>query len=81
MPNGARGLMLAVMMSALMSSLTSIFNSSSTIFTMDIWRRLRKNSSDMELMRTHQTWSSWLSAGEDNSTLFYNYNKITYDTI
>ncbi|KAF6035499.1 SLC5A9 [Bugula neritina] len=50
MPNGARGLMLAVMMSALMSSLTSIFNSSSTIFTMDIWRRLRKNSSDMELM-------------------------------
>ena len=33
--------MLAVMMAALMSSLTSIFNSSSTIFTMDIWTRLR----------------------------------------
>jgi Na+/proline symporter len=29
MPPGARGLMLAVMMAALMSSLTSIFNSSS----------------------------------------------------
>jgi sodium/glucose cotransporter 1/sodium/glucose cotransporter 9 len=50
MPDGLRGLMLAVMMSALISSLTSIFNSSSTIFTMDIWRRIRKNATDVELM-------------------------------
>ncbi|XP_069135421.1 sodium/glucose cotransporter 4-like [Argopecten irradians] len=50
MPVGLRGLMLAVMMSALISSLTSIFNSSSTIFTMDIWRRIRKNAGDVELM-------------------------------
>ncbi|KFU98232.1 Sodium/glucose cotransporter 4, partial [Pterocles gutturalis] len=41
MPSGLRGLMIAVMMAALMSSLTSIFNSSSTLFTMDIWRKLR----------------------------------------
>ncbi|XP_072163747.1 sodium/glucose cotransporter 4-like [Diadema setosum] len=50
MPVGLRGLMLAVIMSALMSSLTSIFNSSSTIFTIDIWRRIRPNSSETELM-------------------------------
>lgn len=50
MPAGARGLMLAVMMAALMSSLTSIFNSSSVIFTMDIWRRIRPRSHDWELM-------------------------------
>lgn len=50
MPTGARGLMIAVMMSALMSSLTSIFNSSSTIFTMDIWTRIRKNASEAELL-------------------------------
>ena len=51
MPDGIRGLMLAVMMSSLMSSLTSIFNSASTIFTMDVWRFFRKNrSSEMELM-------------------------------
>jgi uncharacterized sodium:solute symporter family permease YidK len=31
--------MLAVMMAALMSSLTSVFNSASTIFTIDIWVR------------------------------------------
>ncbi|GIY60344.1 hypothetical protein CDAR_9651 [Caerostris darwini] len=50
MPAGARGLMISVMLAALMSSLTSIFNSSSTIFTMDIWRRIRKNASETELL-------------------------------
>ncbi|XP_071951939.1 sodium/mannose cotransporter SLC5A10-like [Antedon mediterranea] len=41
LPSGLTGLMLAVMLCALVSSLTSIFNSSSTIFTLDIWRKLR----------------------------------------
>eukprot|EP00057_Strongylocentrotus_purpuratus_P011653 XP_011666127.1 PREDICTED: sodium/glucose cotransporter 5-like [Strongylocentrotus purpuratus] len=50
MPIGARGLMMAVMIAALMSSLTSIFNSGSTIFTMDIWRRIRPNAKNRELM-------------------------------
>ncbi|XP_028856152.1 sodium/glucose cotransporter 4 isoform X3 [Denticeps clupeoides] len=50
MPVGMRGLMIAVMMAALMSSLTSIFNSSSTLFTMDIWQRLRLQASERELM-------------------------------
>jgi len=42
--------MIAVMMAALMSSLTSIFNSSSTLFVIDIWQRIRKNASEQELM-------------------------------
>lgn len=50
MPTGLRGLMLAVMMAALMSSLTSVFNSSSTLFTCDIWTKIRKNASQRELM-------------------------------
>ncbi|XP_055450300.1 sodium/mannose cotransporter SLC5A10 isoform X2 [Psammomys obesus] len=50
MPIGLRGLMIAVMMAALMSSLTSIFNSSSTLFTMDIWRRLRPCAGERELL-------------------------------
>ncbi|RXN02120.1 Sodium/glucose cotransporter 5 [Acipenser ruthenus] len=45
-----RGLMIAVMMAALMSSLTSIFNSSSTLFTIDIWKKYRKNGSERELL-------------------------------
>eukprot|EP00088_Acartia_fossae_P003904 TRINITY_DN11679_c1_g1_i5.p1 TRINITY_DN11679_c1_g1~~TRINITY_DN11679_c1_g1_i5.p1 ORF type:complete len:657 (+),score=100.25 TRINITY_DN11679_c1_g1_i5:30-2000(+) len=50
MPTGLRGMMLAVMLAALMSSLTSIFNSSSTIFTMDIYPRFRPKASEGELL-------------------------------
>ncbi|XP_037340483.2 sodium/glucose cotransporter 1-like [Pungitius pungitius] len=50
MPNGLRGLMLSVMMASLMSSLTSIFNSASTLFTMDIYTKIRKRASERELM-------------------------------
>ncbi len=42
--------MLAVMLAALMSSLTSIFNSSSTIFTMDIYVFFRPRASEKELL-------------------------------
>ncbi|XP_007891713.2 sodium/myo-inositol cotransporter 2 [Callorhinchus milii] len=50
LPGGLRGLMMAVMVAALMSSLTSIFNSSSTIFTMDLWLRFRPHCTEWELM-------------------------------
>eukprot|EP00041_Stephanoeca_diplocostata_P025200 m.655104 g.655104 ORF g.655104 m.655104 type:complete len:201 (+) comp22695_c0_seq3:683-1285(+) len=38
LPDGLVGLVVAAMLSALMSTLASVFNSSSTLFTMDIWR-------------------------------------------
>ncbi|XP_040829823.1 sodium/myo-inositol cotransporter 2 isoform X2 [Ochotona curzoniae] len=50
LPTGLRGLMMAVMVAALMSSLTSIFNSASTIFTMDLWNHVRPRASERELM-------------------------------
>uniref|UniRef100_A0A8D0DCT6 Sodium/glucose cotransporter 1 n=1 Tax=Sander lucioperca TaxID=283035 RepID=A0A8D0DCT6_SANLU len=50
MPNGLRGLMLSVMMASLMSSLTSIFNSASTLFTMDIYTKIRRSATERELM-------------------------------
>ncbi|KAF4085823.1 hypothetical protein AMELA_G00099460 [Ameiurus melas] len=56
MPRGLRGLMLAVMLAALMSSLASIFNSSSTLFTMDIWTRIRPQARDRELMIVGRMW-------------------------
>ena len=40
--------MLAVMLAALMSSLTSIFNSASTLFTIDVYTRLRTSASELE---------------------------------
>ncbi|XP_033733162.1 sodium/glucose cotransporter 5-like [Pecten maximus] len=50
LPNGLRGFLMAVILSAIMSSLTSIFNSSSTLFTMDLWRRFRPLSTQRELL-------------------------------
>ena len=42
--------MLAVMIAALMSSLSSAVNSSSTIFTMDIYKVVRPRASNKELL-------------------------------
>ena len=50
MPSGGRGVMLAVMMSGLVSTLTSIYNSAATIFTMDIWKHVRMSAGEFELM-------------------------------
>ncbi|KAM6934297.1 sodium/myo-inositol cotransporter [Xenentodon cancila] len=50
MPVGLRGLMMAVMIAALMSDLDSIFNSASTIFTLDIYQTIQKNASQRELL-------------------------------
>ncbi|XP_038616564.1 sodium/glucose cotransporter 4 isoform X2 [Tachyglossus aculeatus] len=48
---GLRGLLVAVIMAALMSSLTSIFNSSATLFAIDIWQHCRRRrASEQELM-------------------------------
>lgn len=49
-PVGLRGLMMAVMIAALMSDLDSIFNSASTIFTLDVYKLLRQSASSRELM-------------------------------
>ena len=47
---GLRGLMLAALLAALMSTLTSIFNSASSMATLDIWRKIRKQAKEHELM-------------------------------
>jgi len=50
MPVGLVGLMVAAMLAALMSSLASVFNSSSTIFTMDFYRKVRPAAGERELV-------------------------------
>eukprot|EP00897_Mesotaenium_endlicherianum_P008847 jgi/Mesen1/7991/ME000425S07187 len=52
MPKNTRGLIIAAMMSALMSSLASVFNSSATIFTMNVYARLRPRAPEAELVWT-----------------------------
>ncbi|CAI9570739.1 unnamed protein product [Staurois parvus] len=60
LPVGLKGLMIAVIMAALMSSLTSIFNSASTIFTLDIWLYFRKNAKDRELVIVGRVFTALL---------------------
>ena len=51
MPHGVVGLMIASILMALMSSLDSVFNAGSTVFTMDIFRTLiRPQASPAELL-------------------------------
>ncbi len=50
LPAGMRGLVAAGLMAALMSSLASVFNSSSTIFTVDIFKKIYPQSSEKRLL-------------------------------
>ena len=47
---GVRGLLISALIAAVISSLTSIFNSSGTLFTMDIWTKIRRKSSEREIL-------------------------------
>jgi SSS family solute:Na+ symporter len=50
LPVGLKGLVLAGMLSALMSALASLFNSTATLFTVDFYKRLRPESSEKHLV-------------------------------
>lgn len=52
MPVGLRGLLAGGLLAALMSSLASVFNSCSTLFTMDIYRKIKPSAGEAELVRT-----------------------------
>ncbi len=50
LPVGLKGLVAGGLMAALMSSLASVFNSCSTIFTIDIYKKLKPDKSEKELI-------------------------------
>src|SRR5881275_2231109 len=51
LPDGAKGLVLAGMLAALMSSLASAFNACSTLLTWDVYRKMRPTASEQQLVR------------------------------
>lgn len=51
LPAGLRGLVAAGLLAALMSSLASVFNSCSTLFTVDIYKKIRPNEPEKKLLR------------------------------
>jgi len=54
LPSGLRGLVAAGLLAALMSSLASVFNSCSTLFTVDVYKKLRPHAPEKKLVRTGQ---------------------------
>jgi SSS family solute:Na+ symporter len=51
LPIGLRGLVVGGLLAALMSSLSAVFNSCSTLFTMDIYKKIRPLASERQLVR------------------------------
>ena len=50
LPEGLRGLVVAGIIAALMSSLSSLFNSTATLFTLDIYKKIRPMVSEKRLV-------------------------------
>lgn len=51
LPTGLRGIVVAGLLSALMGSLAGVFNACSTLFTVDIYEKLRPKATQSELVR------------------------------
>jgi SSS family solute:Na+ symporter len=50
LPAGLRGLVVAGLLAALMSSLSSLFNSTATLFTVDVYEKIRPGASEQKLV-------------------------------
>jgi solute:Na+ symporter, SSS family len=81
MPIGLRGLVAAGLLAALMSSLASVFNSCSTLFTVDIYKKLRPDASEKSLLRTGRVATGfvvilgivWIPIMQNISGVLYEY--------
>ncbi len=51
LPSGVKGLVVAGLLAALMSSLSAMFNSTSTLLTIDIFKRIRPSADDRTVVR------------------------------
>ncbi|HQY11710.1 MAG TPA: sodium:solute symporter [Ferruginibacter sp.] len=51
MPMGLRGLLAGGLLAALMASLASVYNACSTLFTMDIYQKMKPEADEKELVR------------------------------
>jgi SSS family solute:Na+ symporter len=51
LPSGVRGIVVAGLLAALMSSLSGVFNASSTLFTVDLYSKFKPGATQHELVR------------------------------
>ena len=62
LPTGFRGLVVAGMIAALMSSLASLFNSVSTLFTVDVYQKLKPEASERQMVFVGRTTTVVMTA-------------------
>jgi len=85
MPNGLKGLVIASLLAALMSSVAAAINSASTLFAIDILKRVRTDMSDKKLVLAGRitavvimvlaiTWST--QAGKFGETIIHTVNSL-----
>lgn len=81
MPDGLRGLVAAGLLAALMSSLASVFNSCSTLFTVDVYKKLRPDTPEKKLLSIGR-WATvivvilgilWIPIMQNISGVLYEY--------
>ncbi|MFQ5737935.1 MAG: sodium:solute symporter [Acidobacteriota bacterium] len=60
LPAGLKGIVVAGLLAALMSSLSSVFNSCSTLITWDIYRKMHARASEKQLVRVGQVSTVFL---------------------
>lgn len=81
MPAGLRGLVAAGLLAALMSSLASVFNSCSTLFTVDVYKKLRPDTPEKKLLSIGR-WATvivvilgilWIPIMQNISGVLYEY--------
>jgi SSS family solute:Na+ symporter len=81
LPVGLRGLVAGALLAALMSSLAAVFNSCSTLFTMDVYKKLRPDASERRLAAVGRVATGvvvvsgmlWIPFMEDVSGELYHY--------
>ncbi len=81
LPVGVRGLVAGGLLAALMSSLAAVFNSCSTLFTMDVYKKLRPDASERTLVAVGRTATGvvvvsgflWIPFMENISGELYHY--------
>lgn len=81
MPSGLRGLVAAGLLAALMSSLASVFNSCSTLFTVDVYKKLYPDTPEKRLVNIGRVATAivvvlgilWIPIMQNISGVLYEY--------
>ena len=81
LPVGLRGLLAGGLLAALMSSLASVYNACSTLFTMDIYQKMKPHAGNKELVRVGRITTAvvvilgmvWIPLMERISGVLYEY--------